>query len=393
MQKQPISSDFFVAGGALKLDTLSYVTRPADDELLQLALAGQFCYVLTPRQMGKSSLMSRTNEKLQALGVKTAIIDVTRVGPVTVEQWYLSLLTRFQRQLGLSIKPYEWWQAHAFLGPVQRFTDFLRNVILTEIETESVVIFIDEIDATLKFEFRDAFFAAIRAMYNARPNDPTLNRLTFILLGVASPSDLIKDRTLTPFNIGQGIALDEFTKREAKILQNGLEAIYPSRGEALFDRIYYWTNGYPYLTQKLCLAVAQSDQTDWTDAQIDALVDDLFLSEAARKDSNLQLVQNKTLRHPKRRQLLNLYKRVYQGERVANDGQSIIQNQLKLSGLLKEEGGYLHTRNNIYTHVFDLAWVKENTAIDWTRIFAGAAALVAIVAVGVLIRVWPKFGK
>ena len=60
MDKNSISSDFFVAGGALKLDTPSYVTRPADDELLKLALGGKFCYVLTPRQMGKSSLMSRT---------------------------------------------------------------------------------------------------------------------------------------------------------------------------------------------------------------------------------------------------------------------------------------------------------------------------------------------
>ena len=47
--------DFFIAGGTLPPDTPSYVKRPADDELFKLALAGEFCYVLTSRQMGKSS--------------------------------------------------------------------------------------------------------------------------------------------------------------------------------------------------------------------------------------------------------------------------------------------------------------------------------------------------
>ena len=79
-------------------------------------------------------------------------------------------------------------------------------MILVEIE-ERVVIFVDEVDMTLGLEFRDDFFAAIRAMYNARANHPDSSRLTFVLLGVASPSDLIKDRTRTPFNIGHAVPL------------------------------------------------------------------------------------------------------------------------------------------------------------------------------------------
>ena len=52
-------ADFFVAGGTLRTSAPSYVTRPADAALLQHLQAGEFCYVLTPRQMGKSSLMVR----------------------------------------------------------------------------------------------------------------------------------------------------------------------------------------------------------------------------------------------------------------------------------------------------------------------------------------------
>jgi hypothetical protein len=96
--------------------------------------------------------------------------------------------------------------------------DFLRDVTLTEIEG-NIAIFIDEIDSTLNLDFTDDFFAAIRAIYNARTDDPAFNRLTFILLGVATPSDLIKDRTRTPFNIGRAIVLKDFDRVDAGVLQ------------------------------------------------------------------------------------------------------------------------------------------------------------------------------
>jgi len=375
-------SEFFVAGGTLHPDAPSYVKRPADDELFSLALAGGFCYVLTPRQMGKSSLIARTAKRLKERGVNTASIDLTKIGTnVTVEQWYLGLLVQLKRSLRFSVDPVAWWQARASLGYVQRFTDFLRQVILTEIEGQ-VVIFIDEIDTTLKLEFTDDFFAAIRAMYNARADDPEFERLTFVLLGVASPPDLIKDRTRTPFNIGQGIALQEFSQSDAAVLQAGLEAFYPGQGEAIFARIYHWTNGHPYLTQKLCLAAVGTGDNRWTSERVDELVERLFLSEEARKETNLQFVQDKILTHPQRRELLTLYKKVLGGKRVRDDGQSPVQNQLKLSGLVEAENGYLRIRNEIYRRAFDLTWVRENTAINRAYVVAGAAVFVALLAVG-----------
>ena len=57
-----------------------------------------------------------------------------------------------------------------------------------------VVIFVDEIDAVRSLRFSaDEFFAGIRECYNRRSEDPEFQRLTFCLLGVATPSDLIQD--------------------------------------------------------------------------------------------------------------------------------------------------------------------------------------------------------
>ena len=362
----------------------SYVQRPTDDELFNLALDGEFCYVLTARQMGKSSLMVRTARRLQARGVQVAIVDLTTIGAGgSVDTWYLDLLTRLADQLKLSQDAETWWQARAAWGQVRRFTDFIRDVLLAEIEGQ-VVIFIDEIDVTLNLDFRDDFFAAIRAMYNARADDAEFARLTFVLLGVASPLDLIKDRARTPFNVGQGIALQEFSLADATVLQTGLEAVYPAQGQAILARIYHWTNGHPYLTQKLCLAVAESEDERWSDERVDELVHSLFLTQEARKETNLRFVQDNVNASPQRRKLLALYRQVHQGKTVAEDERLPVQNRLKLFGLLGAERGALKTRNEIYRRAFDLEWIKANTPTDWTRRVAVVSILLLLLLVNTL---------
>jgi adenylate cyclase len=68
----------------------------------------------------------------------------------------------------------------------------------------------------------DDFFALIRACYNKRVDCSEYHRLTFALLGVATPSDLIQDKSRTPFNIGKAIALDGFKLEGAQPLAEGL---------------------------------------------------------------------------------------------------------------------------------------------------------------------------
>jgi formylglycine-generating enzyme required for sulfatase activity len=375
------TQDFFVAGGTLRASAPSYVLRPADEELFQMASQGAFCYVLTPRQMGKSSLMIRTAKRLGEQGVRAGIVDLTQIGAkVTVEQWYLGLLSQLRRSLKLEADYAEWWAAHSALGEVQRFTDFLREVVLSEIK-ERVVIFIDEIDSTLRLDFRDDFFAAIRAMYNARAESPDFGRLSFVLLGVASPPDLIRDLTRTPFNIGQAIALKEFSRADTAVLQDELEVQFPGQGEAIFERIFYWTNGHPYLTQKLCQVIAERPQAEWSDTEVDKLVTQQFLIEEARKESNLENVQNNILSQPLKVPMLKLYRNVVRGG-VISENQTPVQNQLKLSGLVKAEGGTLVVRNRVYGQVFDGDWVRANIPVNWTRRLAVAASASLVVLLG-----------
>ncbi len=381
------ANQFFTVGGTLSL-SVAYVTRPTDGQLFQATLSGEYCNVLTPRQMGKSSLMVRTAERLRSEGVRTAVIDLTDIGTeLDAEAWYLGLVTRFKEQLNLAIDEKTWWNTYTQLGVVQRFSDFLRDIILEE-TTEPVVIFIDEIDSTLSLPFTDDFFAAIRAAYNARATDPTYKRLTFVLLGVARPADLIKDRSRTPYNIGLSIDLKDFGLEEARTLLPGLEtaAISAERAEAILRRVLYWTGGHPYLTQKVCAEIAASEDGQWTDERIDQVVKRLFLSDEARHESNLQYIGDRIQESRSRERLLHVYRKVLYGKPIPDEERDLVKSQLKLTGLLKvTPQGLLAVRNRIYEEAFNQQWVREvMPTFTSTRIavIASVTAVIALALVG-----------
>src|SRR5512138_3913226 len=88
-----MANSIYTVGGAVQADQGIYITRRADDELLALCRSGTFAYVLTARQMGKSSLMVSTAERLGEAGVRSAIVDLEKFGTQTsAEAWYVDLL-------------------------------------------------------------------------------------------------------------------------------------------------------------------------------------------------------------------------------------------------------------------------------------------------------------
>jgi hypothetical protein len=192
------------------------VRRQADEELYQALLDGKFCYVLTSRQMGKSSLMVHTAARLREAGVGVAVLDLTAIGNnLTIQQWYGGLLSQVGQQLDLEDELLDFWAERSLLGPLQLWMRAIREIVLPRY-LDRVVIFVDEIDAVHNLPFStDEFFAGIRKFYNGRTEDLELEKLTFCLLGVATPSNLIRDTRTTPFNIGHRIELTDFTARSS----------------------------------------------------------------------------------------------------------------------------------------------------------------------------------
>ena len=70
----------FTTGGTVQAGGGVYLKRSSDEELLQACQEGVFTYVLTSRQMGKSSLMTHAAEQLRSLQIYPLIIDLQAIG-------------------------------------------------------------------------------------------------------------------------------------------------------------------------------------------------------------------------------------------------------------------------------------------------------------------------
>jgi hypothetical protein len=354
--------------------------------------------------------MARTAARLRSEGFAVAVLDLAAIGQnLTVEQWYDGLLGQLGRHLDLEDELDDYWEDHERQSPLQRWVGALRDVVLPHVtrpasnvkrqtspaaqdthdasrltfDASRLVIFIDEIDAVRSLSFStDEFFAAIRECYNLRTEVPEFNRLTFCLLGVASPSDLIRDTRTTPFNIGRRIELTDFSEAEAAPLAQGL-APEEHQGKTLLQRVLFWTGGHPYLTQRLCQAVAgqstTGDRRPTTDENpvlpllpssvvsrrssvVDQRCEALFLSAAAReRDDNLVFVRDRLLRNEADpASLMGLYRKVRSGQCVPVDDANPLIDLLRLSGIVRVEDGCLKIRNRIYERVFDDDWVETN---------------------------------
>lgn len=364
----------YKVGGSLPPNAPTYVSRQADEDLFNHLQAGTFCYVLNSRQMGKSSLRVKTMNRLQEAGIVCATVDLTEIIELemTRNQFYKSItryLAKSFNLLGKISNFNAWWQEYEGT-PMQGLANFIKEVLLTHeaLSGKNLIIFVDEVDSVLRLPFPvNDFFALIRACHNNRAEMVEYNRLTFAILGVASPYDLIKDSNHSPpFNFGQAIELKGFELQEAEPIAVGLKSKFKNYKQVL-KALLSWTGGQPFLTQKLCKQIVEEAgsppkgrEEEWVEKLVRSRIIENW--ESQDEPEHLRTIRDRLLRNGQQSQkLLQLYQQILQGgelEGVIAD-ETPEKMQLRLSGLVVKQYGKLKVSNRIYECVFDKVWTEK----------------------------------
>ncbi len=361
MTAEQTKTSYYRVGGNLPPNAPSYVKREADEQLYQRLKKGEFCYVLNSRQMGKSSLWVRVKQRLEQEDYICAAIDLSGIGQGEKKEWYTSFANRLTKSFAPSVKKQwrSWWKEQVELAPMEKLHQLLEELLLPSLlPHQKLVIFIDEIDYVKGLSFStDDFFALIRSCYNERSLNPVFNQVTFCLLGVATPADLIENKQLTPFNIGTALELQGFRQDEAEPLIAGLEGKVTSP-ESVMSDILSWTGGQPFLTQRLCSLVIQENNPT---PDIPQLVQCQIIKnwETQDEQEHLRTIQNRILSNEQRAgRLLGLYQQILDEGGILVDGNPE-QVDLQLTGLVVKRGDKLEIYNPIYREVFNRNWVEE----------------------------------
>ncbi len=262
----------FQAGGPLPSNSPAYIERKADREAMQLLLQMEYVQLTEPRQQGKTSLLHRLRGPLRDMGYALAYVDAESLKSKSEAEWYQDLAARLVNQFK------GWVNCSQLSAPSDASTWrlFLSQLGASESNSSQanprLIMALDEV-GSIPPGWAEGFFRVLREVYVVREIETQFSGLSFVLAGAFDPRDLIRDPDISPFNVAQRVNITDLDLGQVKSLASRFAGA--DQSDSVANRLYYWTDGQPFLTQKLCVYLAESGTTLAPDT-VDAVVDHLF---------------------------------------------------------------------------------------------------------------------
>ncbi|NBB31827.1 AAA-like domain-containing protein [Cellulophaga sp. BC115SP] len=331
-----------------------YTLREADTQVKNIiADMGRPGYVLVSRQMGKTNLLINAKKQLETDRDAFIYIDLSNTFPSPkgcfeniIDNAIDSYPEKFSKASDLIL---ERRKTLKDIPPHKQHTNELR-ILLQALNGGKLVIILDEIDALTKTNYSDQIFSQIRSTYfGARVNYNEFCNLTYLLSGVVEPTEIIKDPKVSPFNIGQKIYLNDFTKVE---FDSFIKTAQLNINPEISKRIYDWTNGNPRITWDVCSELEdRMINNDCTPELIDKIVHDLYLKsyDKAPIDNIREIVLND-------REIRNAIIEIEynKGKQVADR----LKSKLYLAGIINYSDDDVHIKNEVIKKCLNFEWLK-----------------------------------
>ncbi|OZH52074.1 serine/threonine protein kinase [Hydrocoleum sp. CS-953] len=234
--------------GQVRLNSPFYIERmPIESESFQAILKPDaLIRIKAPRQMGKSSLLSRILAHASQQNYRTVSLNFQTIDADFLEdldkflQWFCANVSD---ELDLEEQLDKYWKK--VLGVKKRCTKYFDKYLLNEIKTP-IVLGLDEVDEIFQNpDLATQFFALLRAWHEQGKNNPDWQRLRLIIVHskeVYIPLNINQ----SPFNVGLGIELPEFNLEQVKDLvqRHGL-----TWSDEQIEKLMEMLGGHPYLVR------------------------------------------------------------------------------------------------------------------------------------------------
>lgn len=329
-----------------------YVKRDADRQLLNIIEdMGRPGYVLVSRQMGKTNLLLNAKREAETPNDIFVYIDLSNPFNSAKECFeniidtILDIKSETLEEVASEIMKN---RSNASDVPAHKqHISELRKII--QVISGKLVIILDEIDALTKTAYSDRIFSQIRSNYFTRVNFPELERLTYILSGVAEPSEIIKDSKISPFNIGQKIFLNDFDFDEFLIFAKNAKL---NLSKELLTHIYSWTNGNPRITWDVCSEIENTQLSEVTPELVDEIIRKLYLTSYDKPpiDNIRELIKADS-------ELRNAIVEIeYKKGKTVSDR---IKSKLYLAGIINYSNEDIKIKNEVINKAINLDWITS----------------------------------
>ncbi|UKO96142.1 AAA-like domain-containing protein [Nostoc sp. UHCC 0870] len=326
--------------GQVSLESAFYVERPPVeiDCYQQILEYGALIRIKAPRQMGKSSLMSRilahaSENGCKATSVNLQSADAEFLGNLDLFlQWFCASITD---SLNLPEKINDYWKG--VLGSKNKCTNYFQRYLLAEIDTP-IALGLDEVDEIFKHpQIATDFFGLLRAWHERAKNDPAWKKLRLVIVHskeVYIPLNINQ----SPFNVGLPVELPEFNQKQ---MQDLLQRHGLTWSNSQVEQLMMLVGGHPYLVRMALYQIARQRMT------LDQL-EQIAPTEAGPYNDHLR---RHLLNLQDDEQLLAALKQVVTADHPVDVGTTAAF-KLRSMGLVKFQGNKVMSLCNLYSKYF-----------------------------------------